>query len=63
MREREFYESKCFEKVEELKEDQFFTTPQIFVNELFKLHHQKLLDDRMLDDHILTVMVGVRLYK
>lgn len=49
--------------MEELKEDEFFTTPQTFVNELFKLHHQKLLDDRMLDDHILTVMVGVRVYK
>lgn len=58
IKEKEFYESKYFENNQELKEDEFFSTPQIFVNELFKLHNQKLLDDRMLDDQILTILVG-----
>lgn len=59
MKQKEFYDSEHFKKSEELKEDEFFTTPQIFVNELLKLHQQKLLNDRMLDDQIFTMIVGV----
>lgn len=58
LKEKEFYESKFFEQNEELKEDEFFSTPQIFVNELFKLHQKKLIDDQLLDDQILTMLVG-----
>ncbi len=58
IKEKEFYESKQFENNKELKEDEFFTTPQIFVNELFKLHSKKQLDHQLIDDQILTILVG-----
>ncbi|KAJ6636722.1 Cytochrome P450 4C1 [Pseudolycoriella hygida] len=58
IKEKEFYEKKIFENNNELETEEFFSTPQIFVNELFKLHNQKLIDDRMLDDEILTILVG-----
>lgn len=58
IKEKEFNESKVFENSAELKEDEFFTSPQIFVNELFKLYNRNLVNDRLLDDHILTILVG-----
>lgn len=58
LKEKEFYEKKHLENNNELKEDEFFSTPQIFVNELFKLHAKKLIGDELLDDQILTMLVA-----
>ncbi|KAG4079934.1 hypothetical protein HA402_006246 [Bradysia odoriphaga] len=58
LKEKEFNEKKYFENTEELKEDEFFSTPQIFVNELFKLNKKNLIGEELLDDHILTVLAA-----
>lgn len=58
MKQLEFRKSKLNTK-DNLNEAGFFTTPQIFVNELLKLHDQGLINDRELDDHILTILIGV----
>lgn len=36
-----------------------FKEPQIFVNELFKLKEAGLIDDKMVDDQIITMIAGV----
>lgn len=39
-----------------------FKEPQILVNELFKLLSAGLIDDKMVDDQILTMLAGVKFY-
>lgn len=58
MKQKEFQKSKLNSTLSH-SDDEFFSTPQIFVNELLKMHESGLIDDRTLDDQILTMIIGV----
>lgn len=57
IKQKEFNESKSQPKNAE--ENGEFKEPQIFVNELLRLQSQGLIDDKMVDDQIVTMIAGV----
>lgn len=58
VKEREFQKSKLNSQLS-TTDDEFFRNPQIFVNELLKMHEKGLINDQTLDDQILTMIIGV----
>lgn len=54
----EFQKSKLNSK-DSRSDDDFFTTPQIFVNELLKMHEMGTINAQELDDQVMTMLVGV----
>lgn len=60
IKQKEFDESKSNSKHSDENEE--FREPQIFVNELLRLQSEGLIDDKMVDDQIITMISGVNFH-
>lgn len=45
----------------EKKDDENFKTPQIFIDQLFQLHKNGLINDKMIEDQVALMVFGVRI--
>lgn len=62
IKEKEFFDNVNDGVVENKENEEFYQTPQIFVNELFKFHKESHFDEQWVDDHVSTMIIGVSIH-
>lgn len=59
----EFFSKPENDQDKEFDENENFKTPQIFIQQLFKLYKKKLVDDTMIKDQVNLLIFGVEYSK